>query len=368
MFALYGLIGAMQALYGPMLPAFGAAFRVKPAAAGLLLSAHFCGAAAGILFSGSLAANAAIRRRLIVAASALLALGYAGLAGAPSWPLALLAVFCVGLGYGTLVITFSQLIVAGFGARNAFMLMLLNAVFGIGSLAGPALVAVMSPSSFRPPFLAGAIAALALLPGALSLSPPCPILPPVRQTPARRGLAGPLVAFAALFFVLGGMESSLGGWEATQLIAQGATAATAATLTALYWGTFTVGRLLAAPLTLSVGPRRIIIVALLCFTVLAGAALIQPFTPVAYTLAGFCLAPLYPLSLVWFARAVPSGGGTRWVMISDLLGGAAVPFLVGQVIALTTAASLAAALVGCAIVSLAIVAVLRIVSARPAAA
>jgi fucose permease len=214
----------------------------------------------------------------------------------------------------------------------------------------------MSPSSFRLPFLAGAAAVLALAPAALSIPTHRLVALSAPRSRARPDHTTLLAAFAALFFVLGGIEASLGGWEATQLIAQGATVATAATFTALYWGTFTAGRLLVAPLTLRVGPRRMVIVALLSFTGLAGAALIPSLSPAAYTLAGFCLAPLYPLSLVWFDRILQSGSSTRWVMISDLIGSAALPFIVGQLIALTSPVSLAAALCGCGVVSLGIAA------------
>jgi hypothetical protein len=43
------LVGALQALYGPAIPAFRDAFALSPSAAGLGLSAHFVGGVAGVL-------------------------------------------------------------------------------------------------------------------------------------------------------------------------------------------------------------------------------------------------------------------------------------------------------------------------------
>lgn len=359
MFALYGLIGAMQAIYGPLLPSFRAAFHATAAGAGLILSAHFCGAALGMLLAGPLGRQGS-SSRLIGVATGLVAIGYLCLGVAPALPLALLATFCIGLGYGALVLAFTQLIVVHFGPRTAFMLLMLNADFGIGALAGPALVAFTAPGSFRSPFLIGSALAAALLPVAVTLSRLRPVTHTEQPSRAGQGRSDLLVRFIALLFLLGGIEASLGGWEATQLIAHGATASSAAILTALYWGTFTAGRLLVAPLTLRVSPQRLVLVALGAFILLATAALVAPLAPPAYTLAGLCLAPLYPLSLVWFDRVVLSARrAARWVMISDLVGGAIVPFLVGQLITVTSADSLAAALSGCGIVAFVIAASLH---------
>lgn len=364
-FPIYGLMGAMQALYGPLLPAFRVDFHVTEAASGLLFSAHFCGAALGILLPDALESRYMLGRRLIGGATAVLAVGYLSLGLAPAWPAALLATVLIGLGYGGLVRAFTMLIVTNFGARNAFMLLLLNAVFGTGALAGPALLAVAPASSFRAPFMIGAALTAVLLPVALLIP-----APPRAQQRARAGRAvqrraSPLPWFMALFFVLGGMEASLGGWEATQLIAQGASTAAAATFTALFWGTFTLGRVLVAPLSLRIPPQRIITAALPAVVLLAALARLPSVAPLAYTLAGFCLAPLYPLSLIWFDRVQRSSGGApSWVMVSDLAGGAVLPFLVGQLIALTAPDSVASGLGACAVVCCVIAVALRRITTR----
>ena len=368
-FPIYGLMGAMQALYGPLLPAFRATFHVTPASAGLLFSAHFCGAAVGILIPGALARGRGHDRWLVGGATGGLALGYLSLGVAPTWPSALAAAALIGLAYGCLVRVCTALVVTRAGARNAFMLLLLNAIFGCGALAGPALLGLIAPTSFRGPFVGGAVLMAALLPLVLTLPPP-QRGPRRRPTGASRPRwSAPLMGFIVLFFVLGGMEASLGGWEATQFVAHGVSLAAAATFSALFWGMLTLGRILLAPLTLRYPAQRIVLTALLSFVLLATLAHVAALTPLCYTLAGFCLAPLYPLSLIWFdqARLTPDGAPT-WVMVSDLLGGSAVPSLVGLLMTLTTVDSLASALSGCAVAACALALALRHGLAAPATA
>jgi MFS family permease len=64
------LIGALQALYGPAIPAFREEFGLSPSAAGLGLSAHFVGGVAGVLLFDRLFGR--IGNRRILGASYLL--------------------------------------------------------------------------------------------------------------------------------------------------------------------------------------------------------------------------------------------------------------------------------------------------------
>src|SRR4029079_19760628 len=58
------LIGALQALYGPAIPAFREEFGLSPSAAGLGLSAHFVGGVAGVLLFDRLYGRVGNRRIL----------------------------------------------------------------------------------------------------------------------------------------------------------------------------------------------------------------------------------------------------------------------------------------------------------------
>lgn len=78
------LIGALQALYGPAIPAFRDEFGLSPSAAGLGLSAHFVGGVAGVLLFDRLYGRMG-NRRILGTSYLLMALGAAGFALAPNW-------------------------------------------------------------------------------------------------------------------------------------------------------------------------------------------------------------------------------------------------------------------------------------------
>src|SRR4051812_25874728 len=79
------LIGALQALYGPAIPAFREEFGLSPSAAGLGLSAHFVGGVAGVLLFDRLFGRIG-NRRILGASYLLMALGAAGFAPPPERP------------------------------------------------------------------------------------------------------------------------------------------------------------------------------------------------------------------------------------------------------------------------------------------
>lgn len=129
------LIGVVQALYGPSIPAFRDEFGLSPSAAGLGLSAHFAGGVVGVLLIDRLYVRLG-NRRVLGSSYILMAVGAAGFALAPNWPLALAAALLTGLGFGGIDYGLNQLFAVGFGDRSTAMLNILNAHFGIGAILG----------------------------------------------------------------------------------------------------------------------------------------------------------------------------------------------------------------------------------------
>lgn len=81
------MIGALQALYGPAIPALRDEFGISPAVAGLSLSAHFVGALLGVLIYHLLRGR--LNNRVLLGGSyVLMAAGAAAFAFSPSWALA----------------------------------------------------------------------------------------------------------------------------------------------------------------------------------------------------------------------------------------------------------------------------------------
>ena len=170
------VIGTLQALYGPAIPAFRIRFGVSPSVAGLALSADFAGALAGIVIYHLLRPLAG-DRRLLVTCYAVMALGAGLFAISPQWPMALAASLITGFGSGGIDYGLNRLFATGFGRRSAAMLNLLNAHFGVGAVVGPALIGAVGAARF--PWLFGGVAAASLL--------LIPSLRGVRPDPARRG-------------------------------------------------------------------------------------------------------------------------------------------------------------------------------------
>ena len=154
------LIGALQALYGPAIPAFRTRFGVSPSVAGLALSAEFTGALAGIVIYHLLRPLAG-DRRLLVICYAVMALGASLFAISPQWPMALAASLITGFGSGGIDYGLNRLFATGFGRRSAAMLNLLNAHFGVGAVVGPVLIGAVGADRF--PWLFGGVAAASLL-------------------------------------------------------------------------------------------------------------------------------------------------------------------------------------------------------------
>src|SRR5690606_4582272 len=98
------------------------------------------------------------------------ALGSACLAMAPVWVVVLAAATIVGLGYGMLVVLLNLGFSRSFGHQGVSALNLLNAVFGVGAVAGPALLALALDRWTSLTVLSGAFIATAFFAGLLTLA------------------------------------------------------------------------------------------------------------------------------------------------------------------------------------------------------
>ena len=202
------LIGMLQALYGPAVPGLRAQFGLSPSGAGLGLSLHFSGGVAGVLAFNAI--HSRISNRALLATSyGLMALGGAGFAFAPDWPLALAAAFLGGLGFGGLDYGLNQLFAVGFGDRSTAMLNVLNAHFGIGAVLGPAVVAWLGPDAYAYAFGACAVLAAVLVPLGSSGVRTGAVERSDQRTASLGGLPRVLVGFLALYILNVGVEAGV---------------------------------------------------------------------------------------------------------------------------------------------------------------
>ncbi|MFF2078256.1 MFS transporter [Kitasatospora sp. NPDC058162] len=334
------LIGALQALYGPAIPALRDEFQLSPAAAGLGLSAHFVGGVAGVLLFDRLLGRIG-NRRILGTSYLLMAVGAAGFALAPGWPFALAAALLAGLGFGGIDYGLNQLFAVGFGDRSTAMLNVLNAHFGIGAILGPALVGAVGAEHYPALFLAFAAADLPLL---LCLRgvrnrPPRPARGSSSRTDEATGsalgrsLGSVLAVFVTLYVLHVGIEAGVGGWEPTHLETVGYGAGLAATATSVYWLMMTVGRFLVAPVTLRFSAESIITVSCAGMTACLLLAAVPGLAPYAYAGVGLFIAPIFPTGLPWLHRAAPRARrASALVIASSMVGGVVAGPALGKAI------------------------------------
>jgi MFS transporter, FHS family, glucose/mannose:H+ symporter len=329
------LIGALQALYGPAIPALRQDFGLSPSTAGLALSAHFVGGVAGVLLFDRLYGRIG-NRRILAASYLLMATGAAGFALAPNWPTALTAALLAGLGFGGIDYGLNQLFAVGFGHRSAAMLNILNAHFGIGAILGPALIGAAGADHYPAIFLAFAVANLPLLlclKGVREKAPNPTETPATTTTPLTRSLTSILTVFVALYVLHVGIEAGVGGWEPTHLETVGYGAGIAATATSVYWLMMTVGRFLVAPLALRFSAPAIITVSCAGMTACLLLAAVPDLAPYAYAGVGLFIAPIFPTGLPWLHRAAPGAARAGALVIAaSMIGGVAAGPSLGKVI------------------------------------
>jgi fucose permease len=345
------VIGAMQALYGPAIPAFRATFGVSPSVAGLGLSADFTGALAGVVIFHLLRSRLG-DRRLLACSYALIGLGTAGFALAPSWTpapswwLALAAALVTGLGSGGIDYGLNHLFAIGFGHRSAAMLNLLNAFFGVGAVIGPVLIGGVGADRY--PWLFGgvAVAAVLVIPTVAGVHPERSVPPDPEEPfsgikgsaipathPGRRSIGLVVAAFVAIYVLYVAIESGVGGWEPTHLEAVGYSATFAATATAAFWLALTVGRFLAVPISLRWPAPAIVTGCCAGMALFLLLAAIPAVAPWAYGGLGFMCAPIWATGLPWLNRAAPRvAAASAYVMAISMLGGIVFPPLLGRAI------------------------------------
>ncbi|MGW4812928.1 MFS transporter [Kitasatospora cineracea] len=219
----------------------------------------------------------------------------------------------------------------------------LSAHFGIGAIAGPALIGLLGADRYPSVFTAFAVlAALLLLPlgGVRDRTPePADELPEDAaggSTSLRtRRTATLLTVFVVLYVLHVGVEAGVGGWEPTHLEAVGYSTTLAASATSVYWLMLTLGRFLVAPLTLRWSEPAVIAVSCAGMALCLLAAVLPGPAPYAYAGVGLFIAPIFPAGLPRLRRVVPAARRAGALVIAaSVVGGVAAGPALGKTIEL----------------------------------
>lgn len=245
--------------------------------------------------------------------------------------------FILGLAEGAADVGGNTLLVWTHHERVGPYMNALHFFFGLGAFLVPIIIAqtVLITQDIK---LAYWLLALYMLPVAIyfiSLPSPKPGIAAQSQQNGQINLR--LVAMISVFYFLYvGAETSYGGWifsYATSLNL--ADAETAAYLTSILWGMFTIGRLIAIPLASRVTPQRLLtadlvgcVISLLLILSFPDSLLILG---VGTAGLGFSMASIFPSMMVYAQRRIMLNGRiTSWFFVGVGAGAMVVPWLIGQ--------------------------------------
>jgi MFS transporter, FHS family, glucose/mannose:H+ symporter len=323
---------------GPMLPQLSVRWSLTDAGAGSLIFAEFFSSMFGMLLSGFLVQRLGYRVTFIIGLL-LMACGMVLLASGP-WLLGITAVCTLGVGYGVTTPAGNLRTAEVNPARSASALNVINAVWGVGAMSAPFLVA-MAQRVHRPSlFVYGTAAALLALLIALALtrfSPDVHSLVSRPSTDPRLWRRPVLLVICLLFFVYVGTETCFGQWAATYARRIETGPHWLATITpAFFYGALLLGRAL-APTVLKFRSATTVARAGLVIAVLGGFSLIAAhgiaLVVSGSLLAGLGLASIFPISLSlfpdWFGDSTRQASSP--VFASGNTGGAVLPWLLGLV-------------------------------------
>jgi FHS family glucose/mannose:H+ symporter-like MFS transporter len=332
------LIGIVMTFLGPMLPTLEARWSLSDVRAGYLIFAEFFSSMFGMLASGLMVGRIGYRLTLILAL-ALMSAGMVMLAFGPFW-LGIVSVCVFGIGYGITSPAGNLRTAETHPQRSAAALNLINAVWGLGAMSSPFLVAAAERAHRISWFFYGTAAALMALLLAMSLAR----FVPDNQVRIRRSDAGvrrwrspmlPLVG--TLFFLYVGTETSFGAWVATfaRRMEPGQQAFWAMT-PSFFWGALLAGRVL-APFALRFATETAVARGGLTSALIGGAVIYFAHSLSAILagsiFAGLGLASVFPISVSlfpnWFGTSARSLSGA--VFACGNIGGAVLPWIVGAI-------------------------------------
>jgi FHS family Na+ dependent glucose MFS transporter 1 len=347
-YALFIYLGLALAVLGPTLPFLAAQIGQPVGRMGYMFLASSVGFTAGTALAARVFDR--IPGHLLLALSQFISAAMLALVPlAPALWLLLAIAAVKGLADGMINTGGNTLLVWTHGDTVGPYMNALHFYFGLGAFVAPFLVAqfVNVPGGYR--WAYWILAAGGVLVGArlftLRGGPA-----PHRQgsqgsadakdtTPGRSRLTHPIVISAALFlFFYVGAEIAFGGWIYTYATELGlASIQGAAYLTSAFWLSFTVGRLLAIPVSSRVRPAVIVLSALGgCLAALAAVIAFPGSSGVLWVVAvalGFWLAPIYATGFTLAGQSVVLTAQVSGVILmGDSVGGMVLPWLVGPVI------------------------------------
>lgn len=338
LYAGFLITGVATVLLGPLLPELSREWRLPASELRSVFVVQFLASAAGSLLS-SYRLGLSLSLGYLLVAAGLASLSLAG------WPLALVPMAAIGLGLGLAIPATNLRVAHSQPARRGAALSSLNLVWGAGAVACPLLFAVRprGVSSDAVLLLLALAAGLVLLllpraPRGAEAGAGAAVSASEASAPTGegRGVHPGLFLVAAILFLYVGIENSVGGWLVSLADEfQPLRSATSLWIGSGFWAALLASRALAPLLLRRVSEAGLYGAGIL----LAGGGLLglllsgsQAGVAVSAIAAGAGLAPLFPLTISFLAdlTAATRSRNTGWVFAVGGSGGAALPWLTGQ--------------------------------------
>jgi fucose permease len=301
---------------------------------GILLAAVVVGYFIAGALTGTITSRIGIGWTLVVSSS-LSAFGLLAFAAAPEWWMLVALMVILGAG--------SALTDAGLNAymalhADARVMNLLHASFGVGATIGPIVMTlfVVGPGSWRAGYAVFGLIQVGLTFAFLRTRDRWGTTHPGAEPVARPGLSRLIVSGLVLFAVYTGLEVAAGQWSFSVLTEErGVADGLAGFLVAAYWGSITLGRLLAGAIGDRARPETMLVTGMI--TALTGALLFW-WNPTDWVggagllIIGFGLAPVFPVLILLTPRRVgedQSTGVVGYQLAAAATGAALLPGGIG---------------------------------------
>ena len=302
-FLAFVSLGLPDGVLGVAWPSVRRSFGVPLSHLGALLASAMAGYLVSSFTSGVMVARAGVGR-VLVASSVLTVAASLTYALAPAWPVMIAGGILAGLGAGAIDAGINAHAAVSFPPR---VVSWLHASYGVGAMAGPALMTaavtgrlgwrggygVIGAILFAMTICFAATVRLWAAPAASAAAVPAPasLLGTLRRAPVWLGIG--------LFFLYTGLEVTTGQWSYSLLTeGRGMTPAMAGTWVSGFWGSLTAGRILVGAVSPRVSATALLRAGMLGAPIAALLLWLVPGTAaslLALSLLGLCFAGTFPL-------------------------------------------------------------------------
>lgn len=340
-YATFVILGLILAAFGPTIPRLAEKTGSTLGQISIIFTVNSLGYIFGSLLAGRLLdsrpSHPILAITLLVSFGLLLTVPVL-----PSLTAVIIVFMLIGVGMGVIDVAGNTLLVWVFGREVGPYMNALHLMFGVGAFLSPILIdrIVVSTGDINWAYW---LLAILTLPVAVWLartpSPPRPDEGEVQsegRIPATAGFTGLIILLSGLMFMHVGAELSFGGWIFSYAEALGlGTATISRLLNSLYWGSLTLGRLIAIPIATWWRPRTILLVNLLAAAAsIAVIVLLPGWSPALWIGTfgfGLSIASMFPTTITFAERRMPiTGSVTSYFIVGANVGAMSLPWLIGQ--------------------------------------